>query len=181
MTSGAVAWLRAATSQGRGKTKQPIMRVNVTSATRRDSDDERRRWLFPPVTGSLDDIKLAELDPANPEERHVLIMAEHADFDRAIKEGHDEIQVGGSLVNPRLHVSTHEIVANQLWDGNPAEAWPTVERLRRLGYGRHDILHMLGSVVTEQLQLSLNKRETYDPKRYARALAALPKSWLADG
>jgi hypothetical protein len=36
---------------------------------------------------------------------------------------------------------------------------------------------MLGSVLTEQLRQALEKREPNDPKKYARALAALPESW----
>jgi ABC-type branched-subunit amino acid transport system ATPase component len=176
-TSGAVGWLQAGTSHGRSR--QPTRRVAVTSASRRDVA-ERRRWLFPPVTGSFDGIELVFLDPANPDDRHLLIMAEHPDYRRVIEEGRDEVEVDGSVVNPRLHLAYHEAVANQLWDGTPPEAWPTVERLGRLGYGRHDILHMLGSVLTEQLRQALEKREPNDPKKYARALAALPESWQED-
>lgn len=175
-TSGAVGWLRAGTSQGRGRSRPPLRRVAVTSGSRRDVA-ERRRWLFPPVSGSFDGIELVFLDPANPDDRTFLIMAEHPDLHRAIEEGYDEVEVAGSVVNPRLHLACHEAVAKQLWDGNPPEAWPTVERLRRLAYGRHDILHMLGSVLTEQLSEALQKRELSDPKKYARALAALPESW----
>jgi len=179
MTSGAIEWLRSQTSRGPGRGKQPTRRVSVTSGSGQDVDDKRRGWLFPPASGSFDDIELAYLNPANPEDRALLIRAEHADFDRAIQEGHDEVELNGHLVNPRLHLTMHEVVANQLWDGNPAEAWPTVERLRRLGYERHDILHMLGSVVTEQLWTALETRKPSDPEKYARALAALPQSWLA--
>jgi len=175
-TAGAVGWLRAATSQGRGPRSQPMRRVTVISRSRRDVA-AGRRWLFPPVIGSFDGIELAFLDPANPDDRQLLIEAEHPDFHRVIEEGHDEVEVEGSVVNPRLHLAYHEAVANQLWDGTPPEAWPTVERLRRLGYGRHDILHMLGSVLTEQLSEALRKREPNDPTKYARALAALPESW----
>jgi hypothetical protein len=75
----------------------------------------------------------------------------------------------------------HDIVARQLRSGKPADAWPTVGRLRRLGYGRHDILHMLGSVVSEQVWKASRKGEVQDPERYPRALAALPESWLAQG
>ncbi len=181
VTPRALEWLRAEASPARGQARAPTRRVRVTSGSRRGIDDGRRRWLFPPVSGSFDDIELADLDPARPEERHFLIAAEHADFDRAIKQGHDEVEVAGSLVNPRLHITMHEVVANQLWDGNPGGVWPTVERLRRAGYERHDILHMLASVVTEQMWKTLHEGQVHDPEECAMALAALPKSWVTKG
>ena len=179
MTPRSIEWLRSQTSQSRGPGKRPTRRVSVTSGPR-DVAAKRHRWLFPPASGSFDDIDLAYLNPANPEDRALLIRSEHADFHRAIEEGYDEVERHGHHVNPRLHLTMHEIVANQLWDANPAEAWPTVDRLRRLGYERHDILHMLGSVVTDQLWNALETREPNDPEKYARALAALPQSWLAE-
>jgi hypothetical protein len=63
-------------------------------------------------------IDAAELDPADPDERRMLIEAEHPGMLAAIKAGR-KIKVGpsGISANPKLHVTMHEIVANQLWDG----------------------------------------------------------------
>jgi len=138
-TPGALEWLRRETLRHRGMAKHSTKRVAVTSRAQ-ESKEERRRWLFPEVSGTFDDIDLALLDPANPDDRHFLFMAEHPKFTRAINRGDDVVKVEGNVVNPHLHIAMHEVVANQLWDGKPKEVWPTVERLRRLGYNRHDIL-----------------------------------------
>lgn len=45
----------------------------------------------------------------------------------------------------------HEIVATQLWEGDPSEVWDTALRLRDAGYERHEIFHMLGRPVTDQI------------------------------
>jgi Domain of unknown function (DUF1841) len=62
----------------------------------------------------MDGIDPALLDPADEDERRLLIQAEHPELRRALKEGRREIRVGRDIINPVLHISMHEIVANQL-------------------------------------------------------------------
>src|SRR5437868_12476433 len=90
--------------------------------------DEETRWL----------------DPTDPDERALLIRAAHPELDPAA----ETVQVDDGEINPRLHLTIHEIVANQIIDETPPEVWATAQRLRRLGYGRHEILHMLGAAMT---------------------------------
>jgi hypothetical protein len=80
-------------------------------------------------------------------------------------------------MNPRLHLTVHEIVAAQLADEDPPEVWATAQRLRRLGYGRHEILHMLGAAMSPQLWSALHEQREYDLAAHRAALAALPDSW----
>ena len=54
------------------------------------------------------------------------------------------VSIDGNELNPRFHLSVHEIVATQLADDDPPEVWATAQRLRQLAYGGHEILHMLG-------------------------------------
>jgi hypothetical protein len=85
----------------------------------------------------------------------------------------------GQPMNPGLHVTFHEIVAAQLWDDDPPEAWATACRLRDLGYERHEALHMLCSVVAREVWGVLRLRGRADPARYAAALDELPESYVA--
>ena len=85
--------------------------------------------------------------------------------------------VDGSELNPRLHLTAHEIVAAQLADEDPPEVWETAQRLRRLGYGRHEILHMLGAAIVPQLWAAMHDQRGYDLERHRSALAALPDAW----
>jgi hypothetical protein len=57
--------------------------------------------------------------------------------------------VNGEAVNPRLHLAMHEIVANQLWDGEPPETWAAAQRLLGQGLDRHDALHVLMRAVSD--------------------------------
>jgi hypothetical protein len=71
----------------------------------------------------------------------------------------------------------HEIVATQLWDGDPPEVWETAVRLRQAGYERHEILHMLGRPVSDQVWAALHDQAPYDRANHVAALHALPGTW----
>ena len=64
--------------------------------------------LFPPVTGTFEDIELGRLDPEDEDDRSILIRAEHTDL-----SGHHPD------ADPDVHIVMHEIVANQIMDDNP--------------------------------------------------------------
>jgi len=120
---------------------------------------------------------LAYLDRNDPDERHFLILAEHPELIEAIENDVDEIVLEGNVMSPRLHITMHEVVANQLWDNDPPEAWETAVRLRELGYSRHEILHMLGSVLADEIWNMTTGHQVFDRTRFVGALAALPESW----
>ena len=73
----------------------------------------------------------------------------------------------------------HEIVATQIIDGDPPEMFETAERLTAAGRDRHEVLHMLGSMVSEQIRSGTNDQHPYDRAAHLLALAALPGSWDA--
>jgi Domain of unknown function (DUF1841) len=113
------------------------------------------------------------LDPNDADDRALLIAAAHPELDTeaetALVDGHE--------INPRLHLTIHEIVATQIVDDDPPEVWATVQRLSKLGYGRHEVLHMLGAAMTPQLWDALQNQREYDLEAHRAALAALPESW----
>ena len=113
------------------------------------------------------------LDPTDADDRALLIAAAHPELDTAAETA----LVEGHEINPRLHLTIHEIVATQIVDDDPPEVWATAQRLRKLGYGRHEVLHMLGGAMTPQLWGALQNEREYDPEAHRAALAALPESW----
>jgi hypothetical protein len=139
--------------------------------TGRETDRQHRlAFAVPPVPGQADtDL----LDPADPDERALLIRAAHPELETEL----ETMIVDGREMNPRLHLTVHEIVAAQLAEDDPPEVWATAQRLRRLGYERHEILHMLGAAMTPQLWAALHDRREYDLDAHRAALAALPDSW----
>jgi hypothetical protein len=121
--------------------------------------------------------ELTLLDRLDPDERALLIRLAHPEFDDAIERGDDEAVVGGAPINPSLHVTIHEIVAAQVIDGDPPEAFETAQRLLALGRDPHEVLHMLGSAMVPQLWAATHAAQAYSRIEHVKALAALPGSW----
>src|SRR5687768_1912082 len=71
------------------------------------SETERRLFVAPPASGDYDKIDLALLDPADPDERRLLILAEHPELHRAIQADRGEIHVDGEPMSPNLHIAMH--------------------------------------------------------------------------
>ena len=141
------------------------------------SDEERRRFAVGAAEGGMDGIDLTLLDPADEDERRLLIEAEHPELRRALKEGRREIRFGRDVINPVLHITMHEVVANQLWADDPPEVWATAKRLVGDGYDRHEVLHMLASVVAGEVFEIMGNEQVHDIDRVRQALAALPGGW----
>jgi hypothetical protein len=84
-----------------------------------DDAEARRSFAFPPRSGPLEGIDLDQLNLADPDDRHLLILAAHPELQDAIENEVRELKLHGQTVNPLLHITLHEVVANQLWDDNP--------------------------------------------------------------
>ena len=132
------------------------------------------------MTGTVDDVDFSLLDPADPDDRRLLIEADHPMLQQALQDGRDEIVLDGHVMNPSLHIALHEVVAERLWADDPPETWSTAQRLSDLGYDRHEVLHMLMSVVSDELFHTMQPDAApQDPGRTRAALAALPEGWEA--
>ncbi len=140
-------------------------------------DAARRAFAAPQQSGFFRGIDLSLLDPQYRDERRLLIEAEHPELAGALEPDEEGAIVTDDEANPRLHVTLHEIVAEQLWEDDPPEAWQTARRLLAAGYERHEIFHMLGSALVPQLWRALRERQPAGRDEYVRALAALPASW----
>lgn len=132
---------------------------------------DRRMFTMPYFGTRIGDEDYPNLDPGDPDERRLLIEGEHPEYHDALDDPFFDGEVDG--VNPRLHLAIHEVVANQLWDEEPPEAWEAAKRLRALGEDRHEILHRLGAVVVEHLHGALTGGQVVDVAAYQRALAAI--------
>lgn len=143
-----------------------------------DEDNrERRAWTIPDRAGTFHGLELDRLDPADPDDRRLFILAEHPDIAEAMERGEDEVLIAGETVNTELHITMHEIAAAQLWDDDPPEMWQTAKRLRQHGYDRHEILHMLAGTIADQTFRMLRDQREYDRREHIEALEALPDSW----
>jgi hypothetical protein len=140
----------------------------------------RRAWVLSPATDMVDGIDLSLLDHEEEGDRHFLMLAEHPELAEAIKNDESEIDLPqGGVTSPRLHLAMHEAVANQIWHDDPPEMWATAQRLTQAGYDRHEVLHMLASVVSSDIYNVMTVKSPFDIARTRRELAALPDSWEA--
>ena len=137
---------------------------------------ERRMFTMPYVATRIGDDDFSELDPNDPDERAILIEGEHPEYHDALADPDFEGEIDG--VNPRLHLTMHEIVANQLWDNDPPETWYAARRLRDLGHDRHDILHAIGAVVMADIYANLTEQRTFDRERFAADLDQLGRDTI---
>jgi hypothetical protein len=136
-----------------------------------DDRDRRLAFAIPPIAEP--DEYAPFLDPADPDDRSSLIRAAHPELDTDA----ETVSVDGEEMSPRLHLTIHEVIATQLIDDDPPHVWATAQRLRELGFGRHEILHMLGAAMAPQLWEALQGHGGYDPDEHRAALDALPESW----
>ena len=131
---------------------------------------------MPPGHGTFQEIDLDKLDPSDEDELGILIEAWHPELEDALDSG-EELVVNGEPFSPTLHVSIHQIVANQLLADDPPVTWQTVQRLAALGYDWHNVMHMIASVVVEDLHGALSEKRPFDAADYARRLSELPGDW----
>jgi hypothetical protein len=154
----------------------PVRQLYLTGVDADDPADLQaildRRMFAMPYTGTrIGDEDYPRLDPADPDQRGVLIEGEHPEWHDLLRDpSFDREAAGGS---PRLHLAIHEMIANQLWDDEPPEAWQAAERLLATGADRHEVLHELGRVAVEHLYAALSTHQPVDPAAYRTALDAL--------
>ena len=132
---------------------------------------DRRMFAMPYYGTTIGGEDFPKLNAADPDERGLLIRGEHPEYDRALTDPAWEGEIDG--VNPRLHVTMHEVIANQLWANDPPEAWQAARRLRDRGMDRHDVLHELMGVMAEHMHPTLVRNEPFDLQAYRRALDSL--------
>jgi hypothetical protein len=146
----------------------------MSQRSRARSEGDRRRFVADPDALAALDLTFEQL--SDPDMRSVVIRHEHPEFE-ALKEDRSAIDGSDGPMNPRLHLTMHEIIATQLWDDSPPEVWDTAVRLLEEGYERHEILHMLARPVSDQIWRALHDERPYERERHAAALQALPGSW----
>lgn len=121
----------------------------------------RRRFTVPTIVTAIDGGQAVEVDPADEDQRELLILAEHPEYRDVLADPMSDELVEG--VNPRLHVILHRVIVNQLWDDTPAEVWQAARRLLARGHDRHAILHALAYELSQELYPALIGQHAPDP------------------
>jgi Domain of unknown function (DUF1841) len=129
---------------------------------------DRRVFAIPRRSTTIDGEGYDGLDPADPDDRGLLIRGEHPEYNEVLADPLFDGELDGH--NPRLHLTMHEVIANQLWDDDPPEVWQAARRLRDQDVGRHEILHVLADVMVRHMYPVLANKESFDTDAYRRDL-----------
>jgi hypothetical protein len=121
----------------------------------------------------------AQLDmPVTDEDaRLVSVMRDHPQYDDLwgrLDELTDEA-IEREGVNPLLHISIHSTIENQIADGNPKQVRQIVSALMRQGLTRHEAIHRVGKVLSDEIFSILQENRPFDEQDYIRKLRRLVK------
>jgi len=72
-------------------------------------------------------------------------------------------------IHPPRAAGNAQVVANQLLADDPPETWQPVQRLAGLGYDWHNIIHMIASLITEDVYRALKSHREPGPGRLRQA------------
>lgn len=125
----------------------------------------RRQFAVPAVYTEIGDEEI-ELDPADPEQRRLLVLGEHPEFQDSLADDESDAEVFRAL-------TAHTTVVDQLWDNEPPEVWQAAQRLADQGLQRHEVLDTLARVLEEQLEPGAGDDLEFDIDDYVSALEEL--------
>jgi hypothetical protein len=75
--------------------------------------------------------------------------------------------------NPFAHVAIHQIVENQIADRTPPQTVETLEALMQAGYTRHEAIHAIGRIVSDEIFEIMRDNRPFDEAGYIEALRDL--------
>jgi hypothetical protein len=112
---------------------------------------ERAGVALPPVPGGAP----PHLDPSNEDDLAELIRLAHPELAAALDAGEDIAVIDGAPVNARLHLLTHQAVAERLLYDDPPEDWIAFQALLERGVDPHEAQHAIGRRFVEELMEEL--------------------------
>ncbi|HKS48119.1 MAG TPA: hypothetical protein VJT49_24015 [Amycolatopsis sp.] len=125
----------------------------------------RRQFAIPSVHTEIGDEEV-ELDPSEPEQRRLLVLGEHPEFQHSLGEGDIDEETF-------LAVAAYTAIADQLWDNEPQEVWQAAQRLTDSGLERTEVLDTLARVLEERLEPAEGEGLEFDVDDYISALDEL--------
>ena len=115
-------------------------------------------------------------DPERSPEPSVWLEFDEATRINLVLKYHEDIEV--ELPNKNLPAVVHVVVENQAALGEDPVP-ETLERLTRQGLDRHEAVHAVGAILSDDIYHLLNTKDAkWDSRKYRRRLAKLPaKRW----
>jgi hypothetical protein len=124
-------------------------------------------------------IKEGNDDNLNREEQKLaMIIMNHQEYqeyfeDENLLTGREYKEVEG--LNPFLHISLHQMAEDQIASEKPVEAALLCETLEKVGYSRHEGIHMIIMILIHLVFDAYVNNKPFDEKRYKRLLVKCRK------
>ncbi|MGQ0777518.1 MAG: DUF1841 family protein [Pseudonocardiales bacterium] len=135
---------------------------------------DRRTFAMPYLGIKIGEMDYPQLDANDETQRWLLIIGEHPEYHEMLGGPEPNFDALIDAGWPQLHLIMHEVVTTQLWNNDPPEAWQAAQRLTASGMERHEVLHALGDVVTQNLiERPSNQQELARNESYRRDLDSL--------
>ncbi|OZM73179.1 hypothetical protein CFN78_09895 [Amycolatopsis antarctica] len=131
----------------------------------------RRRFAVPETSAVVGVDDFPDLDPADEDERYLLVLGEHPEYHDALADPEFDGEIDG--VDPHLFIAVKQVLVNQLWADDPEELWPAVVALAEAEHDRDEIFDVLGRLVLEYLAGALTGEQDPDIDGYRAALREL--------
>lgn len=100
------------------------------------------------------------------------IMRQHEEWygvwDQLAEDPNRDVEVDGA--SPILHIMFHGTVENQLAANEPEDVGLVLQALQRQGLDRHDAIHRVAAVQSEEVYAVLNEQRPFDTAEYIRRL-----------
>ena len=81
----------------------------------------------------------------------------------------------GMILNPFLHISTHQMVEDQLVSEKPVEAALLCESIEAKGYSRHEAIHVIIMILIHMIFNAYKNDKLFDEERYICLLVKCKK------
>lgn len=132
---------------------------------------ERRRFAVPETSAIVGADEFDDLDPAEPDERYLLVLGEHPEYHEALADPEFDGEIDG--VDPHLFIAVKQLLVDQLWHGDPVELWPAVLALDEADHDRDEVFDIIGRLVLEHLAATLIGEGEPDTDGFRAALREL--------
>lgn len=111
----------------------------------------------------MENTRESDLDPEILNEVQQRIIEEHRD------KPHPPVQKGAL----KAHMLVHGIVERQVLEKNPPQVIDAIERLTQSGMSRHEVIHLIGKLVTTEALDMIRENREMNLDAYIKALEDL--------
>ncbi|MHB9097588.1 MAG: DUF1841 family protein [Syntrophales bacterium] len=148
----------------------------MTGDSSKVQEKQQRRLFRQTVHRIWEMVKSGRVDELSEKEnRLAFIIMDHGEYcdhfeNTDILDGRE--YEAGMKFNPFVHISTHQMVEDQLSSSSPIETVLFCEAMEDKGMSRHEAVHFIVMILIRVIAASAVSRQPFDAARYKRLLDA---------